>query len=100
MSVIDVKMFGAGWCAPCQATKPHFFDVADTYALQDDTEISFDYIDVDSAPFEYIKEEGISSIPQIKVYVDGEYEFSVSSRDAKGMVLELDHGIYKAIYQD
>jgi thiol-disulfide isomerase/thioredoxin len=98
MSVVDVKMFGAGWCMPCQKAKPHFFDVADTYTLADH-DISFDFIDIEEVPFEVVKEEGIASIPRIKVYVDNEYEFDLESRTSSSMKTELDHELYKRLYE-
>jgi thiol-disulfide isomerase/thioredoxin len=97
MSAVDVKMFGAVWCMPCQRTKPQFFEVADTYTLADH-DISFDFIDIEAVPLSYVQEEGVSSIPRIKVYVDGEYEFDLESRTASSMKTELDHELYKRLY--
>jgi thiol-disulfide isomerase/thioredoxin len=97
MSAIDVKMFGASWCMPCQATKPHFFEVADSYTLADH-DISFDFVDIEAVPLSYVQGENISSIPVIKVYIDNEFAFDVTSRTESLMKTELDHELYKRLY--
>lgn len=99
MSAIEVKMFGASWCMPCQKAKPHFFEVADSYTVADH-DIAFSFVDIEAIPLEDVQAYGISSIPVIKVYVDEKYAFDVESRTARMIEMELDTGIFKCLYKD
>lgn len=56
MSILPV-MFGASWCAPCKATRPHFMRVC--AALEPE------YVDIEHADS---RANDITSVPTIRVY--------------------------------
>lgn len=54
-------MFGASWCAPCKATKPHAEAVARELGVE------FEYVDVE---FSDSRANDVTAVPTLRVYDD------------------------------
>lgn len=85
-----VIMYGASWCAPCKAVKPQFLEAGEGYLSE--LGVEFDYVDVDENTAAAV-EAGVSSIPTIKLYRDGNFIKDIKSRTKTKMELEIEHGL-------
>jgi thioredoxin 1 len=87
---IVVEFWGT-WCGPCRMMKPAFEKVA----KENTTEVEMYTMDVDLNK-EFVMENGIRSIPTVKIFKEGEVVETVvgvlSEDHIKGKVKELVNG--------
>lgn len=75
--------FGADWCGPCRSFLPHFTDFAEKHA-----EITCVKVDVDVDP-EVVSTFKIMTVPQVKLFENGEFKADVKGRTILQLEREL-----------
>lgn len=88
-----VTLYGAGWCAPCTAFKPHFYEASEGY-LAEDMGVVFEYQDVDEMNPEDLSHLGIMSVPTVLLDQDGELTL-IKSRTKDKFELEVEYALTK-----
>lgn len=69
-----VVEFGASWCAPCRAFRPHFEKFSEAYP-----DVVCIYVDVDKDQ-QFVVDYEIQSVPQVMYFRNGEYVQHLTAR--------------------
>ena len=69
---IVMAYFGAPWCGPCRSMSPMIAEVAERHP----EDLRVVKINIDEHP-DLLAAEGISSVPVIKIYHDGELSHTI-----------------------
>lgn len=74
---VQVVQFWASWCMPCRKLSPVIEELSESF-----DQVGFHAVNVDENP-KTSQQYGIRSIPNIKVFIDGEVVADISGLHAK-----------------
>lgn len=75
--------FWADWCAPCKRFRPHFEKASEQLS-----DVTFVAVEVDKTAG-VLEEYGITSIPTVKLFKNGEYAKDLKSKTVLPLMSEI-----------
>jgi len=78
-----LTMFAASWCAPCKASKPHFFELANS-----NSDVVFCLIEAENKRLAALQ-TGLRGVPTFVGTVNGRELFRVAGGQTRGQLQDM-----------